>query len=111
MLGLVLYLDTLLTLLFIFPILDTQITALIKYIRKEKIIMAIYKISEILESLQSMMDDGFEYVDISEIEPDSNDPEDNLATLSLDAIIDDHSTESDLIDAVELPDGYFHLPE
>lgn len=64
--------------------------------------MAIYKISDILESIQSMKKDGFEYIEISECEAD----EDSEATLFIDAIEDEYSTESDMIDSVKLPSGY-----
>lgn len=67
--------------------------------------MAIYRISDILKTLQSMQDDGFEYISLSEIDSDDDDP----TTLSIDAIVDSQSTENDMIDAVELPDGYINL--
>lgn len=37
--------------------------------------MFVYKISELLESLQSPRSDGFDYVSLSLLEPDENDDE------------------------------------
>ena len=37
--------------------------------------MFVYKISELLESLQSARSDGFDYVSLSLLEPDENDDE------------------------------------
>lgn len=68
--------------------------------------MAIYKITDILNSIQSMKKDGFEYVDISELMPDEPDDEDDGATLILSAIENDSYTEEDMIDSVKLPDNY-----
>ena len=68
--------------------------------------MAIYKISEILESLQSAKSDGYEYVSINESDDDDPDP----AVLFLDYLETPNDSESDLIDAVDLPDNYIaHL--
>lgn len=71
--------------------------------------MAIYKITDILNSIQSMRNDGFEYVDISELmhdEPYDDDDECNSTTLVLSAIESDSCTEEDMIDSVKLPDNY-----
>ncbi|MCI8370921.1 MAG: hypothetical protein HFI75_00705 [Lachnospiraceae bacterium] len=71
--------------------------------------MAIYKITDILNSIQSMRKDGYEYVDISELMPDEpydEDDEDIGATLILNAIENDSYTEEDMIDSVKLPDNY-----
>ena len=70
--------------------------------------MATYKISEILNCIQSMANDGFEYVDISET---THDNEDIPTSLCIEAIIDEHSSEEDFIDSVILPKDYFHLAE
>ena len=68
--------------------------------------MAIYKISEILESLQSAKSDGYEYVSINESDDDDPDP----AVLFLDYLEAPNDSESDMIDAVDLPDNYIaHL--
>lgn len=64
--------------------------------------MAYYKISEILDCLQDMKRDGFEYVEISELEPE----EEFLSALCLDAVEDSNSSEGEQIDSVTLPDGY-----
>lgn len=64
--------------------------------------MAIYKITDILSSIQSMQKDGFEYIELSEIMDDDNDD----ATLSIDAIEDSSTFENDMVDSVNLPDGY-----
>ena len=50
--------------------------------------MAIYKLSEILNCLKSMADDGYEYVDVTELEPEGEYP----AVLSIDAIISEDAT-------------------
>lgn len=61
--------------------------------------MAVYKISDLLECIQSMKKDGFEYIEISETEDDEE------ATLCIGAIAEDH-TEEDFIDSVSLPSNY-----
>lgn len=73
--------------------------------------MATYKISDILKTLLDMRKDGFEYVELSEIEPDEDEGADALASLNIAAVIAAHSFEEDYVDAVKLPEGYFHLPE
>ena len=64
--------------------------------------MAIYRISDILNSISDMKDDGFEYVDISIVESDNK----LLETLYLEAIISEDARETDMIDSVILPNGY-----
>ena len=68
--------------------------------------MAIYKLSEILNCLKSMSDDGYEYVVVTELETVGE----YTAVLSIDAIISEDATENEQIDSVNLPHGYFHLP-
>lgn len=65
--------------------------------------MAIYKITDVLDSIQSMKKDGYEYIDISEL---TNDDDDDDATLVIDAIEDISSTVEDMIDSVSLPENY-----
>lgn len=60
--------------------------------------MATYKISEVLDCLKSMANDGFEYIEISEIGDDDSFPD----TLCISAINDEESIDEQ-IDAVELP--------
>ena len=67
--------------------------------------MAIYKISDLLDSLKSAMSDGFEYVEISEIDHDEDEDFDSN-TLSLSYIESEISSEDDMIDAVTLPPNY-----
>lgn len=70
--------------------------------------MFVYKISELLESLQSARSDGFDYVSLSLLEPDENDDELNCETLVLDYIHDASDSEEDMIDSISLPEGYHH---
>ena len=70
--------------------------------------MFVYKISELLESLQSALSDGFDYVSLSLLEPDENDDELNCETLVLDYIHDASDSEEDMIDSISLPEGYHH---
>ena len=67
--------------------------------------MAIYKISDILNSIQSMKEDGFEYVGISELTSDEEDEKPGN-TLVIEAIEDSFSTEADMIDSSTLPENY-----
>lgn len=69
--------------------------------------MAIYKLSEVLNSLKSMAREGYEYIELSEVLPEEDD-DDDLACLNIDAIISCNDTECDIIDAVKLPKNY-HL--
>lgn len=64
--------------------------------------MSIYKISDLLNSLNSAKKDGFEYVDISIIPPE----DDMEESISLDFIEDSSSSENDMIDSVSIPDDY-----
>lgn len=66
--------------------------------------MFVYKITDIINTLDDMKKDGFEYVELNIIEADSEIPED---TLSIDAIVSANETVSDQIDSIILPDDYF----
>lgn len=69
--------------------------------------MAIYKITDVLNSIQSMRKDGYEYIDISEIMHDeSYDDNGDGATLVIAAIEDASFTEEDMIDSIKLPNNY-----
>lgn len=61
--------------------------------------MAVYKLSDVLECIQSMKKDGFEYIEITEADDDDE------PTLCIEAIAEDH-TEEDFIDSVSLPSNY-----
>ena len=60
--------------------------------------MASYKLSEVLECLQDYSNQGFEFVNISEVGDDDSEPD----TLFVSAINKDETIE-EVIDAVELP--------
>lgn len=65
--------------------------------------MAIYKLTDVIDCLQSMLDDGYEYAEIDEVDDyQDNDP----PCLCIEAIIDSNTSEGDMIDAVTLPSGY-----
>jgi hypothetical protein len=64
--------------------------------------MAIYKISDLLSTLQSSQHDGYEYVDLSLIEAD----EDSDESLVLNYIVDSLEGSEDFVDSVELPPSY-----
>jgi hypothetical protein len=68
----------------------------------------VYNISELLESLKSAQDEGFEYVSLSILDPDEEDDELDCETVVLDYVHDASSSEEDMIDSVTLPDGYSH---
>ncbi len=68
--------------------------------------MATYKITDVLHSIQSMLNDGYEYINISESLPDEADDDEAGAALFIDAIEDALSSETDIIDSVTLPDNY-----
>lgn len=69
--------------------------------------MFVYKISEILKSLNSMKSDGYEYVSLDIIPADDDCPED---TLSIECIESANDSECDTIDSVILPSDYIcHL--
>lgn len=70
--------------------------------------MFVYNISELLESLKSAQDDGFEYVSLSILDPDEEDDDLDCETVVLDYVHDSSSSEEDMIDAVTLPEGYSH---
>lgn len=69
--------------------------------------MFVYNISELLESLKSAQDEGFEYVSLSILDPDEEDDDDlDCETVVLDYVHDSSSSEEDMIDSVTLPEGY-----
>lgn len=68
--------------------------------------MFVYNISELLESLKSAQDEGFEYVSLSILDPDEEDDDLDCETVVLDYVHDSSSSEEDMIDAVTLPEGY-----
>lgn len=70
--------------------------------------MFVYNISELLESLKSAQDEGFEYVSLSILDPDEEDDELDCETVVLDYVHDSSSSEEDMIDSIALPDGYSH---
>nr|DAK82896.1 MAG TPA: hypothetical protein [Caudoviricetes sp.] len=70
--------------------------------------MFVYNISELLESLKSAQDEGFEYVSLSILDPDKEDDDLDCETVVLDYVHDSSSSEEDMIDAVTLPEGYSH---
>ena len=70
--------------------------------------MFVYNISELLESLKSAQDDGFEYVSLSILDPDEEDDDLDCETVVLDYVHDSSSSEEDMIDPVTLPEGYSH---
>lgn len=70
--------------------------------------MFVYNISELLESLKSAQDEGFEYVSLSILDPDEEDDDLDCETVVLDYVHDSSSSEEDMIDAVTLPEGYSH---
>lgn len=68
---------------------------------KGAVIMAYYRISEILDMLNSARKDGFEYVNVAVTESDEEFPESIELTF-----VDSEHTEDESIDSVELPKGY-----
>lgn len=66
--------------------------------------MAIYKISDLLHSLNKATNDGFEYVELSEVPPEDDEP----ACLFASYIIEACAAEEDIIDSSELPENYFY---
>ena len=64
--------------------------------------MAIYKITDVLECIQSMKKDGFEYIEVTT----DDDEEESFSTLTVEAIGSDGHTEIDFIDSVSLPSNY-----
>lgn len=67
--------------------------------------MFVYNISELLESLKSAQDEGFEYVSLSILDPDEEDDLD-CETVVLDYVHDSIGNTEDMIDSVTLPDNY-----
>lgn len=65
--------------------------------------MFVYKISELLDSLNTARKDGFEYVSLSIVEADE---EINYDSICLDYIDDANSSEEDMIDSIALPANY-----
>lgn len=63
--------------------------------------MAIYKVKDLLHSLNSAKKDGIQYVELSELEPQE---EDATHTLFLEYLVDAYETQEDTVDAVPLPD-------
>ena len=66
--------------------------------------MAIYKIDELLDMLNSYKHDGFEYVEIDEIPADSD--EDSTASLDICGCVSEFETVEDTVFSVELPPNY-----
>lgn len=67
--------------------------------------MFVYNISELLESLKSAQDEGFEYISLSILDPDEEDDLD-CETVVLDYVHDSIGNTEDMIDSVTLPDNY-----
>lgn len=68
--------------------------------------MAIYKTTDLFNFFSDAIADGFEYVEIDELETKEDDEEDFSASLVIDCIMDSHSSEQGVIDSVELPSTY-----
>ncbi len=64
--------------------------------------MDVYKISELLESLKSAQNDGYEYVKVHVVPPE----EDMAESIDFDYVENDNTSETDSFDSVSLPDGY-----
>lgn len=64
--------------------------------------MFVYKISELLDSLQQAKKDGFEYVSLSVLDAEDDLPE----SVDLDYVHTRNDSETDSIDSVILPDDY-----
>lgn len=64
--------------------------------------MSTYRISELIESLSTAQEDGYEYVDISILPPE----DDMEESINLDFIEDSNSCENDMIDSISLPSDY-----
>ena len=74
--------------------------------KKGDFVMFVYNISELLESLKSAQDEGFEYVSLSILDPDEDDEDLDCETVVLDYVHDSSSSEEDMIDSVTLPENY-----
>lgn len=70
--------------------------------------MFVYNISELLESLKSAQEDGFEYVSLSILDPDEDEEDLDCETVVLGYVHDSSGSEDDMIDSVTLPEGYSH---
>lgn len=64
--------------------------------------MAIYKTTELLDLLNDIIVDGFEYVDITELDHDDESP----TSLSISAVDEFHNIDYDSIDSCEIPQNY-----
>lgn len=64
--------------------------------------MAIYKTTELLELLNEIITDGFEYVDIMELDGD----DESHASLSVSAVDEFNNIDYETIDSCEIPDNY-----
>lgn len=64
--------------------------------------MAVYKISDLLDCLNSMRQGGIDFVELEESDAYDDEP----VSLWVSGIADKHSTVEDSIDSVSLPDGY-----
>ncbi len=64
--------------------------------------MSVYKIDDLISSLQSAKSDGYEYVSVTELEADDDFP----ASLDLDYRENSNTGETDSIDSVILPENY-----
>ncbi len=65
--------------------------------------MYVYKITELLDSLNQAKEDGFEYVSLSFLEAEDDFPE----SIDLNYIHSQSDGETDSIDSVILPEGYY----
>ena len=64
--------------------------------------MDVYKISELLESLKSAQNDGYEYVSVSVLPAEEDMPE----SIDLEYVENYNTSETDSLDSVPLPDDY-----
>lgn len=65
--------------------------------------MAYYKLSEILECLNDYANEGIQYVEIEELEPDELSDDPDITSLCIDGIVDDTESIKEIIDCVTLP--------
>ena len=70
--------------------------------------MFVYKISELLESLKSAQENGFEYVSLTILDPDEEEEDLNYETVVLNYVYDSTGSAEAMIDSVALPEGYSH---
>ena len=66
--------------------------------------MAVYKVDELLNMLNSYKHDGFEYVEVDEIPEDSD--EDSVTALDIRGVVSKYETVEDTVFSVELPPNY-----